>query len=72
MPTSTKKSPTSALASAIAQLQKAQALITQPPVSNGEIRKAQTLATSAIKALDPLIVFNVSGPDDEVNKKRGL
>lgn len=72
MPTPIKKTAAGSLADAIAALQKAQALITQPPVTNGEIRKAQALATSAIGLLEPLLRFAVNGPDDEVNKKRGI
>ena len=58
MPTSTRKSPSVSLGEAIATLQKAQALLTHPPVSNGEIRKAQALAASAINLLEPLILIS--------------
>ena len=72
MPPAAKKSAAGAVADAISALQKAQVLLTHPPVSNGDIRKAQALATSAIKSLEKLLLFAVSGPDDELNRKRGL
>lgn len=72
MPPAAKKTAADAVADAISALQKAQALISHTPVSNGDIRKAQALATGAIKSLETLLLFTVSGPDDELNKKRGL